>query len=252
MMFKNKTAVITGAAKGIGASCARLFHKAGAHVALLDIDEASSEFSDDGYYYINCDVSKERQVKEAFDEIHKKFGNIDYLVNNAGIQRYGTVTETTAEEWDLVFNINLKSQFLCAKYAIPYMLSQGRGVIINIASVQAFQSQAKVAAYTSAKAAILGLTRSIAIDYAPKIRCVAVCPGTIDTPMLRDAIALSPDPAEVLKECNDMHLLKRIGSPDEVAELVTFLCDDKASFITGEAIRIDGGLGIEIGGSKRD
>jgi NAD(P)-dependent dehydrogenase (short-subunit alcohol dehydrogenase family) len=109
-----------------------------------------------------------------------------------------------------------------------------------------------VAAYTAAKSAILGLTRSIAIDYAPQIRCVAVCPGTIDTPMLRDAINLSPDPGEVMQECVDMHLAGRIGKPEEVAELVLFLSSEKASFITGQAIRIDGGLGVSIGGSKKD
>ena len=108
-----------------------------------------------------------------------------------------------------------------------------------------------MAAYTTAKTAILGLTRSIAVDYSPHIRCVAVCPGTIDTPMLRDSIALSPDPDAVMQECVDMHLAKRIGTAAEVAELVMFLCDDKAGFITGQAIRIDGGLGITIQGSKR-
>ena len=214
MNYQNKTVVITGAAKGIGAACAKLFFDAGANVALLDVANDTS-------------------------------------LNNAGIQRYGSVTETSVDEWDLVMNVNLKSLFLCAKYAIPSMLENKKGVVINIASVQSFVSQEKVAAYTTAKSAILGLTRSIAVDYAPHVRCVAVCPGTIDTPMLRDAIALSPDPDAVMQECIDMHLTKRIGTAEEVAELVMFLCDDKASFITGQAIRIDGGLGITIQGSKK-
>jgi NAD(P)-dependent dehydrogenase (short-subunit alcohol dehydrogenase family) len=149
-------------------------------------------------------------------------------------------------------NVNLKSIFLCCRHAIPYMREKENGVVINVASVQAFLSQPNVAAYTTAKSAILGLTRSIAIDYAPAIRCVAVCPGTIDTPMLRDSIALSPDPDEVMQECIDMHILKRIGKPEEVAELILFLCSDKAAFITGQAIRIDGGLGITIQGSKKE
>lgn len=131
------------------------------------------------------------------------------------------------------------------------MLEKGGGVIVNIASVQSFVSQGNVAAYTTAKTAILGLTRSIAVDYSPKIRCVAVCPGTIDTPMLREAIALSPDPEEVLQESIDMHLTKRIGTPDEVAGLIAFLCSEQAGFITGQAIRIDGGIGITIPGSKK-
>ena len=122
---------------------------------------------------------------------------------------------------------------------------------MNLSSVQAFVSQNNVAAYTTSKSAILGLTRSIAVDYAPRIRCVAVCPGTVDTPMLREAIKLSPDPMEVLDECNQMHPVKRIGTPEEVADLIVFLASDKAGFITGQPIRVDGGLGLSIGGSKR-
>lgn len=252
MNYQNKTVVVTGAAKGIGASCARLFHEANANVALIDIANDELHVTDHRWLYLNCNVSSEMEVKEAFEKIHRHFGSIDILVNNAGIQRYGTVTETSAEDWDLVMNVNLKSLFLCSKYAIPFMLQKQKGVIINMASVQAFVSQPKVAAYTTAKTAILGLTRSIAVDYSPFIRCVAVCPGTIDTPMLRDSFALSPNPHEVLQECIDMHLAKRIGTPDEVAGLVMYLSDDKASFITGQAIRIDGGLGITIPGSKKE
>jgi len=251
MNYQNKTVVITGAAKGIGAACAKLFFDAGANVALLDVADNLSQINDNRWLNIHCDVSSETAVKEAFEKVNQHFGSIDFLVNNAGIQRYGSVTETSVDEWDLVMNVNLKSLFLCSKYAIPSMLEKKKGVVINIASVQAFLSQQKVAAYTTAKSAILGLTRSIAVDYAPHIRCVAVCPGTIDTPMLRDAIALSPDPDAVMQECIDMHLSKRIGTAEEVAELVIFLCDDKASFITGQAIRIDGGLGITIQGSKK-
>lgn len=250
MNYHHKTVVISGAAKGIGASCAKVFLDAGANVALLDIDFIIPQ-TDEKSLSIVCDVSDEEQVKTAMEKIQRHFGSIDYLVNNVGIQRYGSVTETTSSEWDLVMNINLKSFFLCSKYAIPHMLKSNKGVVINISSVQAFVSQQNVSAYTTAKTAILGLTRSIATDYAPKIRCVAVCPGTIDTPMLRDAIALSPDPASVLDECIDMHLTKRIGTPEEVAELVKYLCDDKSSFITGQAFRIDGGLGITIAGSKK-
>ena len=252
MNYQHKTVVVTGAAKGIGASCARLFHEANANVVFIDIANNDLNIKDHRSLYINCDVSSEKEVKEAFEKICHHFGSVDVLVNNAGIQRYGTVTETSADEWDLVMNVNLKSLFLCSKYAIPSMLRKQKGVIINMASVQAFVSQPKVAAYTTAKTAILGLTRSIAVDYSPYIRCVAVCPGTIDTPMLRNSFALSPDPNEVLQECIDMHLAKRIGTPDEIAELVMYLSDDKASFITGQAIRIDGGLGIAIQGSKKD
>ncbi len=251
MNYQHKTVVITGAAKGIGAACAHLFLASGANVALLDL-AFPTQLSNVKSLSIVCDVSNEEQVKQAMEKIEDHFGSIDYLVNNAGIQRYGAVTETSSDEWDLVMNVNLKSIFLCAKYAIPSMVKNKKGVVVNISSVQAFVSQHNVSAYTTAKTAILGLTRSIAVDYAPSIRCVAVCPGTIDTPMLRDAVDLSPNPAEVMEECINMHLTKRIGTAEEVAELVKYLCDDKSAFITGQAFRIDGGLGITILGSKKD
>lgn len=251
MNYQNKTVVITGGAKGIGAATAQVFYEEGAKVAILDVAPDTSKIEDKRWLFIHCDVSDEMQVQKAFQGIEEKFTTVDFLVNNAGIQRYGTVTETSINEWDLVMNINLKSFFLCSKHALPLMQKNKKGVIINVASVQAFLSQQNVAAYTTAKSAILGLTRSIAIDYAPHVRCVAVCPGTIDTPMLRDSIALSPDPGEVMQECIDMHLTKRIGTPEEVASLILYLCDEKAGFITGQAIRIDGGLGITIQGSKR-
>lgn len=249
--MNQKTVIITGAAKGIGAACAKTFEAQRLNLGLLDAafpgeaEEAASKIS------LRCDVSVASEVKRSVEAVYRKFGRIDWLINNAGIQRYGSVTGTTLEEWDEVMNVNLRSQFLCAKYAIPYMQERHAGVIVNIASVQAFISQKNVAAYATAKSAILGLTRCIAIDYAPEIRCVAVCPGSIDTPMLRDAVALADDPEAVMQENVDMHLTKRIGTPEEVAALVAFLCEDKAAFITGQAIRIDGGLGLSIPGSGR-
>jgi len=255
MSFENVKVVVTGGAKGIGGACVEAFMEGGAKVCILDIDQAGQEFADtlgDDTFFIHCDVSKENEVKTAFRKIEKKFGAVEVLVNNAGIQRYSTVTETTEEEWDLIMNVNLKSAFLCSKYAIPMMLKKKKGCVINVASVQSFISQKNVAPYTTSKTALLGLTRSIAVDYAPNIRSVAVCPGTVDTPMLRNSIQESPNPDEVLEECNEMHLVKRICSSEEVGELITYLASDKAGFITGQAIRIDGGLGITIGGSKRD
>jgi len=255
MSFENVKVVVTGGAKGIGGACVKAFTEGGAKVCILDIDQAGQEFADtlgNDTFFIHCDVSKEDEVKTAFRKIEKKLGAVEVLVNNAGIQRYSTVTETSEEEWDLVMNVNLKSAFLCSKYAIPMMVNNKKGCVINVASVQSFISQKNVAPYTTSKTALLGLTRSIAVDYAPNIRSVAVCPGTVDTPMFRNSIQESPNPDEVLEECNEMHLVKRICSSEEVGELITYLASDKAGFITGQAIRIDGGLGITIGGSKRD
>jgi NAD(P)-dependent dehydrogenase (short-subunit alcohol dehydrogenase family) len=251
MDFKNKTVVITGGGKGIGEACAKVFYDDGANVAILDKDEPSQRYNDNRWFEVQCDVADEAQVIQAVEKVVAHFGEIHYLVNNAGIQRYGTATDTTVDEWDKVMNVNVKSYFLCAKHIIPLMQKAGGGVVVNIASVQAFVSQRNVAAYTTAKTAILGLTRSIAVDFAPSVRCVAVCPGTIDTPMLRKSFSLSLDPEEVLQECIDMHPIGRIGTPMDVAEVVKFVCDDKAGFITGQYIRVDGGLGITINGSKK-
>ena len=149
-------------------------------------------------------------------------------------------------------NINLKSAFLCAKYAIPSMKQKGGGIVVNVASVQSFHSQQNVAPYTTSKAALLGLTRSIAVDFAPAIRSVAVCPGTVDTPMVRWTAEQTGDAEALYEEVADMHLSKRIAKPEEIAGMIAYLCSDEASFITGQAIRIDGGLGVLLGGTVRE
>jgi NAD(P)-dependent dehydrogenase (short-subunit alcohol dehydrogenase family) len=254
--FEGKVAVVTGGAKGIGGSTATRFLEDGAHVVILDVDIEEGQKRADAFpetgTFIKCDVSKSSEVAIAFDRIADKFGGVDYLVNNAGIQRYSTVTETSDEEWDLVMNVNLKSAFLCARSAIPLMIGRGGGVVVNVSSVQALHSQANVAPYTTSKTAMLGLTRSIAVDYAPNVRCVAICPGTVDTPMMAWAASQSPDPEAVYREVNEMHLPNRIASPDEIADLILYACSDRAGFMTGQPIRIDGGLGIILAGSKKD
>lgn len=254
-MERKKHAVVTGGAKGVGAACCRILCREGFAVSFLDIDQAAGKALEQELStsrYLRCDVSKAEEVSNAIAEAIHHFGEIDLLVNNAGIQLYGSITETSEEAWDRLMNINLKSYFLCAKEVIPSMQRNGKGVIVNVSSVQAFITQKSVAAYTTAKTALLGLTRSIAVDYSPQIRSVAICPGTIDTPLLRNALSESPDPQKVFEECEEMHLLKRVGQPEEVAELIAFVASGKAAFMTGQAIRIDGGLGIEIAGSRHE
>jgi NAD(P)-dependent dehydrogenase (short-subunit alcohol dehydrogenase family) len=255
MRFQNHIAVVTGAAKGIGAAAAALYAREGAHVALLDVDPAGAETAaalGDRARFFTCDVSNGEAVAATFAAVREAFGGVSILVNNAGIQRYGTATTTTEAAWDEVMNANLKSAFLCAHAALPLMLERERGVVVNVASVQAFISQANVAAYTTSKTALLGLTRSIAVDFAPRVRCVAVCPGSVDTPMLRWSVEQSPNPDEVWAEIYGMHPAQRIATPDEVAAFIGFLSSDDAGFVTGQAYRIDGGLGLSIPGSQRD
>ena len=255
MSFENKTAVITGGAKGIGAGCTTIFHREGANVAILDVDEdAGSELADelgDRAVFLKCDISKEADVKSVVKKITEMFGSIDYLVNNAGILKYFSVTDTSEEDWDTVMNVNLKGAFLCAKHCIPHMLKNEDGVVVNMSSVQAFVAQENVAAYLATKSALIGLTRSIAVDYAPNVRSVAICPGGVDTPMNRNAFQESPDPEVVRKETENLHLNGRMATQDEIGELVVFVCSEKGSFINGQPIRIDGGLGIRVGGSKK-
>lgn len=256
MSFQNKTIIITGGGKGIGAGCAEVFHREEGQVVLLDVDvEAGTKLSDklgERALFIECDISKEQQVIDAMEEADSHFGGIDVLVNNAGILHYATVTETTEKQWDSLMNVNLKGAFFCAKHAIPYMQQKSSGVVVNMSSVQAFVTQQKVAAYATSKAALIGLTRSIAVDYAPNIRSVAVCPGGVDTPLNRDAFQQSPDPEAVRQETIDIHLVKRMASQEEIGELVAFLASEKGSFITGQPIRIDGGIGLKVAGSKQD
>lgn len=256
MEHQDRVAVVTGGGKGIGQGTVEVLVRAGAQVILLDNDtESGQQTADalgDSVYFIACNVAEEQAVVEALRKGVDHFGELDYLVNNAGVQRYAPVTETTEEVWDLTMNVNVKGAFLCAKHAIPYLQQAGRGVIVNVSSVQAMLTQGNVAAYATSKTALLGLTRSIAVDYAPRIRCVAVCPGSVDTPLLRWALNQSPDPEAVMQECIGMHLTDRIGTPTEIGEFISFLCSDKAGFMTGQAYRIDGGLGVMIPGSQRD
>lgn len=256
MSFTNKTVVITGGAKGIGAGCASVFYREGANVAILDVDDkAGSDFVEelgDRALFVKCDISSEKEVQDAIEKIVNHFGSIDYLVNNAGILKYYSVTNTSEADWDTVVNVNLKGAFLCAKHCIPHMQKSGDGVVVNMSSVQAFVAQQNVAAYIATKSALIGLTRSIAVDYAPKIRSVAICPGGVDTPMNREAFQQSPDPEEVRRETENLHLNGRMATQEEIGELVAFVCSEKGAFINGQPIRIDGGLGIKVGGSKKE
>lgn len=256
MSLKNKTVVITGGAKGIGAGCAAVFYREGANVVLLDIDEKTgkklAEELGERALFVKCNITREKEVMNTMELVANKFGSLDFLVNNAGILKYYAVAETSEEDWDTVMDVNVKGAFFCAKHSIPHMLEAVEGVVVNMSSVQAFVAQQNVAAYITSKSALIGLTRSIAVDYAPHIRSVAICPGGVDTPMNREAFRQSADPEEVRKATENLHLNGRMARQDEIGELVAFVCSEKGAFINGQPIRIDGGLGIKVGGSKTD
>ena len=256
MELNGKIALITGGAKGIGLATGQTFAQTGAQVILLDRDaragEAAQEAIGKNALFIETDVARSSELQKAIDQGAAHFGGIDFLINNAGIVKYATAENCSEADWDEIMNINLKAAFLGSKFSIPHMRRRGGGVIINVASAQAFISSSNMVHYTTAKSALLGFTRSLAIDFAPSIRAIAVCPGTVDTPMAHNAWATSKNPESVRQDSIAMHLLKRICTPQEVAELIVFLCSNKSAFITGQAIRIDGGLGISVPGSVND
>lgn len=254
MQFKGKVAVVTGGASGIGRACAFEFAGGGAAVAVVDRDAANGEqvareISGAPAAFFAADLGRAADAERTVAAIVQRFGGIDILVNNAGIQRYGTVATLSEAEWDEVITANLKSAFLISKFAIPEMIKRGGGAVVITGSVQSVTAQRNSAHYVVSKHGLLGLARSIAIDFAKEnIRANCVLPGAIDTPMLRWAANLDPHPEKVIEACNRIHALGRMGKPEEVARVIAFLASDAASFMTGSAVMVDGGLLAPAGG----
>ncbi|MGI8555083.1 MAG: SDR family NAD(P)-dependent oxidoreductase [Pyrinomonadaceae bacterium] len=256
MRFDGQTIVVTGGALGIGQAACEIFAERGANVAILDWDddagnETREKIKQQGGSAIfeRVNVANYEAVKAAVEKARQTFGTINSLVVSAGIQRYGTATSTSEKEWDEVLNVNLKGAWNAAKAVIPHLQQAGGGTIVNVSSVQGLASQQNVLAYTISKHGLLGLTRSTAMDYAKdNIRANCVCPGTVDTPMLKWAASLDPNPQSVYDACNAMHPLGRIAEPREIAEVVAFLAHESSSFVTGAIWTVDGGLLTQIGG----
>ena len=250
MRFENKAVVVTGAASGIGYATAKLFADEGASVFLVDtqrtgLDRCHAEISSGGVgqsYIVEADVSSAKAVGRVFQAVEKKSGRLDALFNNAGIAEIGTVVTTSEETWDRVIAVNLKSVYLCCHFGIPLM--KGGGAIVNNASSWGPIAANNVAAYCASKAAVLNLTRSIAIDFAGRgIRANCLVPGTTDTAMVRALLEQQPDPASAEEYYRTMQPIHRFASPEEMGRAVLFLCSDDASYATGAVFAIDGGYG---------
>ncbi len=256
LQFDGKVAIVTGGATGIGAATAKKLCELGASVAILDRNAESAEatvqaLSKAGHTatFHLCDVAVEDEVKQAVDAVVRQYGRLDVLVSNAGIQTYGNVVSTTDELWDRTLDVHVKGCFYATKFAIPAMLASGGGAIVIVASALSFTAVQNSAAYVAAKHAQLGITRSIALDFARQnIRANCICPGAIDTPMLRWSADRSGSPEALLESLGRNHAMGRIGRPEEVANAIAFLASDWASFITGASLMVDGGLLVPTGG----
>jgi NAD(P)-dependent dehydrogenase (short-subunit alcohol dehydrogenase family) len=262
--YNQRVVIITGGALGIGRACAIEFAREGAMVTVADVNEVAGRQTIEAIeavggrgHLVIGDVARASTCQQVVRESVDRFGGVDVLFNNVGIQpldSYRTVEDTPEEAWDRILDVNLKSYFLMSKYAIPEIRRRGGGAIINTASVQGLQSQKGVPAYAASKGGILSLTRQMAVDYAAEgIRVLAVCPGTIETELVHAIAAQEPDGLEAaLVRYGKSHPIGRIGTGVDIANVVLFLASNKASFMTGEYVCVDGGymaLGAWAGGA---
>ena len=244
--LQGKTAIVTGAGSGIGAASARRFGAEGAQVLVADIrghkaEQVVADIQDAGGVAcaFEVNVAQPDQVAAMVDRCMTAFGALDILFNNAGTVRPGTAVALSVDDWDLVMAVNVKSVFLGAKYAIPEMRKQGAGSIINTASISGLHGDGASVVYAASKAAVINLTRALSTDHAAEgIRVNAVCPGTIETPPVQRMMA---DP-EAHQRNLDAHAMGRLGQPEEIAAAALWLASSESSFVSGEAIVVDGGL----------
>ena len=246
-IFENQVALVTGGSFGIGRATAIAFAQRGAKVVIADWvedkqEETLSQIKSSGSdgIFVQCDVSSATDVKSMIEKTVSTFGRLDFAFNNAGIEGIASLThECTEENWNKIIGVNLTGPWLCMKYEIEQMLKQGKGAIVNCASVAGLVGFPGLPGYVASKHGLIGLTKTAALEYAKRnIRVNAVCPGVIRTPMI-DRFTGKDKEAE--KQFANQEPIGRLGEPMEVAEAVTWLCSEAASFITGDAIAVDGG-----------
>jgi NAD(P)-dependent dehydrogenase (short-subunit alcohol dehydrogenase family) len=239
-----KVALVTGAARGIGLAVARKFLAEGWRLALLDIEGELLWKSVEGLSAaentlgLHCDVSDSRAVASAFAEVERRFGRLDALVNNAGIAMFAPLLETTDADWRRILEVNLTGPFLCTKAAVPLMRENDGGAIVNITSISAVRASTLRSAYGTSKAGLAHLTKQLAVELASlNIRVNGVAPGPVET-----AMAKAVHTPEIRADYHDAIPLNRYGLEEELAEAVFFLCSDRASYITGQVLAVDGGF----------
>ncbi len=241
--LSDKIAVVTGGSRGIGRAICEKFAAEGATVASLDLTPSA----DAQAMHIRTDVTVEDEVRAAMEVVAGAHGRIDILVNNAGVNAYFDAITMSEAEWERVFAVDLKGAWLCAKHVLPGMKARRSGSIVNIASIHASLTIAGMFPYAAAKSGLIGLTRSMALDYAASgIRVNAVSPGWTRTHLVEEWFALQPDPAAAEASVMQVHPMRRIATPAEVANLVAFVASDEASAMTGASLAVDCGLGIQF------
>ncbi len=248
-MIDSRVALVTGGAYGIGRGIVQLFARNGEAVVIADIHEergatieSSIRAGGGQALFVRTDVRDEADVQALVERAVWTFGRIDVLCNNAGIERYRRADEYTSEDFEAIVGTNLRGAFLCVRHAYSH-LKQRRGCIVHISSVQAFANETAISVYAATKAGLLGLTRSMALDFAPDgVRVNAVCPGAIQTGMMESFLNSQKNPEEALQSIGRGIPLGRVGQPEDIARAVCFLASPEASYITGAALVVDGGL----------
>jgi len=243
--LKDRIAVVTGGCGGIGRAVCQRFHAEGAVVYATDV--ASFDFFQSNIHVLHHDVGSEEDAQAAMAHVEAEHGQLDILVNAAGIEIEKTIEETTLDEWNQSFSVNVNGTFLTSKHALPLMRKAGAGSIINFGSYDGFIADPSLAVYCATKGAVHALTRAMACDHGPEgIRVNAVCPGYVNTPMLQSFFGESGDIESLKQAVRDVHPIRNYGEPEDIANLVNWLAGDEARYASGQLWVIDGGLSAQV------